>query len=97
MSDERTYIVTYDIADSRRWRRVFKTMNGFGEWLQLSVFQCRLSKRRRAELEARLRDIIKVGQDHVMVIDIGPADKTDIAIMSIGKPYATIERQAIVI
>lgn len=97
MSDERTYIVTYDIADSRRWRRVFKTMNGFGEWLQLSVFQCRLSKRRRAELEARLRDLIKVGQDHVLVIDIGPADKTDIAVMSIGKSYAAIERQAIVI
>ncbi len=97
MSDERTYIVTYDIADSRRWRRVFKTMNGFGEWLQLSVFQCRLSKRRRAELEARLRDLIKVGQDHVLVIDIGPADKTDIAVTSIGKTYAAIERQAIVI
>lgn len=97
MSDERTYIVTYDIADSRRWRRVFKTMNGFGEWLQLSVFQCRLSKRRRAELETRLRDLIKVGQDHVLVIDIGPADKTDIAVTSIGKTYAAIERQAIVI
>ena len=97
MSDERTYIVTYDIADSRRWRRVFKTMNGFGEWLQLSVFQCRLSKRRRAELEARLRDLIKAGQDHVLVIDIGPADKTDIAVTSIGKTYAAIERQAIVI
>ena len=97
MSDERTYIVTYDIADSRRWRRVFKIMNGFGEWLQLSVFQCRLSKRRRAELEARLRDLIKVGQDHVLVIDIGPADKTDIAVTSIGKTYAAIERQAIVI
>lgn len=97
MSDQRTYIVTYDIADSRRWRRVFKTMNGFGEWLQLSVFQCRLSKRRRAELEARLRDLIKVGQDHVLVIDIGPADKTDIAVTSIGKTYAAIERQAIVI
>ena len=97
MSDERAYIVTYDIADSRRWRRVFKTMNGFGEWLQLSVFQCSLSKRRRAELEARLRDLIKVGQDHVLVIDIGPADKTSIAVMSIGKTYAAIERQAIVI
>ena len=48
MSDERTYIVTYDISDARRWRRVYKTMTGFGEWLQLSVFQCRLSRRRRA-------------------------------------------------
>ncbi len=47
MSGERMYIVTYDIANNRRWRRVFKTMHGFGEWLQLSVFQRRLSRRRR--------------------------------------------------
>ena len=97
MSDERTYIVTYDISDTRRWRRVFKTMHGFGEWLQLSVFQCRLSGRRHAELEAKLRELIKAGEDHVLVIDIGPADKTDIAVMSIGKTFAGIERRAIVI
>jgi len=33
MSDERMYIVAYDISNNRRWRRVFKTMHGFGEWL----------------------------------------------------------------
>ena len=97
MNDERTYIVAYDIADARRWRRVFKTMNGFGEWLQLSVFQCRLSRRRRAELETRLREIIKTGEDHVLLIDIGPAEKTELAVASIGKTFAVIERQAIVI
>ncbi len=97
MIDERIYIVTYDISDSRRWRRLFKTMHGFGEWLQLSVFQCRLSRRRRAELETALRELVKAGQDHVLLIDVGPADKTDIAVMSIGKTFSTIERQAIVI
>lgn len=97
MSDERTYIVTYDIADSRRWRRVFKTMNGFGEWLQLSVFQCRLSRRRRAELEARLREIVKAGEDHVLLIDIGPAERTKLAIESIGKTFSGIERHAVVV
>ncbi len=91
------YIVTYDIADNRRWRRVFKTMHGFGEWLQLSVFQCRLSRRRRAELETRLRELVKVGEDHVLLIDAGPADKTDLAVASIGKTFARIERQATVI
>ncbi len=97
MSDERTYIVTYDIADSRRWRRVFKIMNGFGEWLQLSVFQCRLSRRRRAELESRLREIVKAGEDHVLLIDIGPAERTKLAVESIGKTFAGIERQAVVV
>jgi len=97
MSDERTYIVTYDISNTRRWRRVFRTMHGFGEWLQLSVFQCRLSRRRRAELETELRGIIKTGEDHVLVIDIGPADKTEVAVTSLGRTFSMIERQAVVI
>ena len=82
----------------RRWRRVFKTMHGSGEWLQLSVFQCRLSRRRRAELEtAAPRSSSRAGEDHVLVIDIGPADKTDIAVMSIGKTFSAIERQAVIV
>ena len=97
MSDERTYIVTYDIADARRWRRVFKTVNGYGEWLQLSVFQCRLSRRRRAELETRLRELIKAGEDHVLLVDTGPAHRTDVVVESIGKTFSAIERQAVVI
>ena len=97
LSDERAYIVTYDIADVRRWRRVFKTMNGYGEWLQLSVFQCRLSRRRRAELETRLRELIKAGEDHVLLIDIGPAERANVVVESIGKTYSAIERQAVVI
>ena len=97
MSDDRLIIVTYDIGDSRRWRRVFKTMNGYGEWLQLSVFQCRLSPRRRAELETQLRELVKAGEDHVLLIDVGPADRTKLAVASIGKTFAVIERRAIVI
>ncbi len=97
MSDERIYIVAYDIANNRRWRRVFKTMHGFGQWLQLSVFQCRLSRRRRAELETRLLEIVKAGEDHVLLIDVGPADKTELAVESIGKTFAKIERRAIVV
>ena len=97
MRDERMYIVTYDIANDRRWRQVFKTMHGFGEWLQLSVFQCRLSRRRRAELETQLRELVKTGEDHVLLIDVGPADKMELAVESIGKTFAKIERRATVI
>jgi CRISPR-associated protein Cas2 len=58
MIEERLYIITYDISDDRRWRRVFKLMKGYGRWLQLSVFQCRLSAQRRAELARRLEEVI---------------------------------------
>ena len=36
MANERLYIVAYDIAEPKRWRRVFKVMKGYGHWLQLS-------------------------------------------------------------
>jgi CRISPR associated protein Cas2 len=36
--DENLYIVAYDIASPSRWRRVFRIMEGYGEWVQLSVF-----------------------------------------------------------
>ncbi len=97
MTDERLFIVTYDIADPRRWRRVFKAMHGYGEWLQLSVFQCRLTRRRRADLETRLRELVKNGEDHVLLIDVGPADNIELAVASIGKTFAKIERRATVI
>ena len=97
MSGERLYIVTYDISNQRRWRRVFKTMHGYGEWLQLSVFQCRLTPRRRAELETALRELVKNGEDHVLMIDVGSADKIHLAVASIGKSFSKMERQATVI
>ena len=97
MADERLFIVTYDISDQKRWRRVFKAMHGYGEWIQLSVFQCRLSRRHRAEMETRLRELVKHGEDHVLLIDVGPADKIDLAMASIGKTVSKIERQALVI
>lgn len=97
MVNDRLFIVTYDISDPRRWRRVFKAMHGYGEWLQLSVFQCRLSRRRRAELETELRQLIKNGEDHVLLIDVGPADKIELAIQSIGKTFSKVERRATVI
>lgn len=72
-------------------------MNGYGEWIQLSVFQCRLTRRRRAELETRLCELIKAGEDHMLLIDVGPADQIHLAVESLGKSFARIERHAVVI
>jgi CRISPR-associated protein Cas2 len=33
--DEHLHLVTYDIRDDSRSRRIFKLMKGYGEWLQL--------------------------------------------------------------
>jgi CRISPR-associated protein Cas2 len=97
MIEERLYIITYDISDDRRWRRVFKLMKGYGRWLQLSVFQCRLTAQRRAELARRLEEIIHGRDDHVLILDLGLADKVDPRVESLGKTFEVVTRTAVVI
>lgn len=95
--DEHLYIVTYDISEPKRWRAVFKLMKGYGEWLQLSVFQCRLSRRRHAELVATLDEIILDEHDHVLMLDLGVAEKVDPRVISLGKSFNPVEREAIIV
>ncbi len=97
MAQERLYIVTYDISDPRRWRRVFRLMKGYGRWLQLSVFQCRLTARRRADMAAALDRLIKREADHVLIVDIGDADRADPQIESLGRSFEAVRRQAMIV
>ena len=38
----KSYLVTYDVSCPKRWRRVYRLLQGYGDWMQLSVFRCRL-------------------------------------------------------
>ena len=95
--DDHLYIVSYDIGDQKRWRRVFKVMHGYGEWLQLSVFQCRLSRRRHAELIALLDGIIHHSDDHIVLLDVGPIERIEPRVVSLGKDFKAIEREAVIV
>jgi CRISPR-associated protein Cas2 len=94
---EHAYVVAYDIADQKRWRRVFKTMKGYGRWLQLSVFHCRLDGGRRAEMAMALESLIDHQADHVIILDLGPAEEVELAVESLGRSFEPIERRAVVI
>jgi CRISPR-associated protein Cas2 len=95
--DENLYIVTYDISSQRRWRRVFRIMEGYGEWVQLSVFQCRLSRRRRIELKLALEETINHAEDHVIILDLGPAATLRPSVESLGKSFSVVERSPVIV
>ncbi|MDY0050488.1 MAG: CRISPR-associated endonuclease Cas2 [Halothiobacillaceae bacterium] len=95
--DEHLYIVTYDIGDPKRWRRVFKIMNGYGDWVQLSVFQCRMSRQRHAEFVALIDGMIHHAEDHVVIMDLGLAEKVDPRVISLGKAFTAIEREPVIV
>ena len=91
------FIVTYDVGDPKRLRKVYRVLRGYGRHLQLSVFQCELSPMERVELEARLREEIHFDEDQVLFVDIGPADgRGRTSIEAIGKPYLAEDRRAVV-
>ncbi len=92
------YIVTYDVCDPRRLRKVFKTMIGYGDHLQLSVFRCELNPRELVELRAKLAGAIHHLEDQVLFVDIGPVEGRGAgSITALGKPYAPPERRAVVV
>ena len=89
------YLVTYDICDAKRLRRVFKTMKGFGAHLQLSVFQCDLPDIDLVRMKAALMEIIDQREDQVLIIDLGSTESHPIKrIESMGIKAELEERRA---
>ncbi len=97
MARERLYVVTYDISDSKRWRKVFQLLKGFGQWMQLSVFQCRLTARRKSEMITGLEYEMNMAEDHILIMDLGPTDKVALKVESLGKSYEVPKRQATIV
>lgn len=69
----RHYAVSYDISDDKRRTAVFKTLRGYGDHVQFSVFFCDLSRSDLARLRTELRDLIHHDEDQVIIIDLGDA------------------------
>lgn len=92
------YFVTYDISDDQRRTAVYKTLRGFGDHLQYSVFRCDLGERRRVELEAALHALIDHRADQVLLVDLGPIDgRAAICVSSIGRAYVNPERSVVIV
>jgi CRISPR-associated protein Cas2 len=89
----RVFIVTYDISDPRRWRQVYRTMRGYGQHLQLSVFSCDLTAAERVRMIAALEDAIDRDEDQILIVDIGPSQALPIHhVETLGRPLAVRDR-----
>lgn len=81
------YLVAYDITEPRRWRRVYRLLNGHGDPVQLSVFICWLSLTERKLLEERLVGLLDLQEDNIMFLEI--ANSMDAVVKNLvvmGKP-----------
>ena len=65
------YLISYDIRDQKRWRKVFRIAKGYGKQLQYSVFYCYLSSREKVLLTSDIEKVIDHLTDRVLVVNIG--------------------------
>ncbi len=92
------YLVSYDVSDPKRLRLVFKTMRGFGDHMQYSVFRCDLFPSERVLLLEAISPIIHHGEDQVLIVDLGPADGRASGCMEVlGRPSPPPLRRAVVV
>ena len=92
------YLVTYDITDDDRRTSVFKTMRGYGDHLQYSVFRCDLDESARVRMIAELHPLIEHREDQILLIDLGPVGgRAETCIAAIGRKYLPVERTVVVV
>ncbi|WP_298572034.1 CRISPR-associated endonuclease Cas2 [uncultured Aliiroseovarius sp.] len=78
----RFYIVSYDIRDRKRWRRVFALMDRRGEHRQLSVFLVKTDNSGLRSLVNALAEIIDPTEDSVIIAAVGRS--TDSQMIELG-------------
>ncbi len=65
MTGKSFYIISYDISDQKRWREVYNLLKDFGTWVQLSVFECWLTKEEYSRVKGLLKGLIDPRKDRV--------------------------------
>jgi CRISPR-associated protein Cas2 len=57
------YVVAYDVSNDRRRTKIHKTLSGFGQWTQFSLFECHLTDKQYLQLRQRLDTHLKPDED----------------------------------
>lgn len=97
----RHYLISYDISNDLRLRRVHGIVRNFGQAVQYSVFLARLSESQKAELTRRLAKVVHHDQDQVLFFDLGKVkgqhDIEPPAHEVIGRPLTAEKSRVIVV
>lgn len=92
------YLVTYDVSDDRRLKKIYKRMCGYGDPVQYSVFLCDLSAKERVLMVGELTELIKHDEDQVLIVNLGPAEgRGGKVVESIGRLLPEVQRGAVVV
>lgn len=95
----RVLLVSYDVADPRRWRRVYRLMLGVGDPVHFSVFRCELSAAEKLILREKVWPVLNHNEDRILLVDIGPVnERTEDRLECWGAPpRSTVDRGSVIV
>ena len=65
-------MICYDVRDVKRYRKLFKIVNGVGQAVQYSIFRCRLDDLETERLRWRLSQVL-APEDSLLIVDLCPS------------------------
>jgi CRISPR-associated protein Cas2 len=83
MSQKNWYVICYDITEPKRWRKVYKRLEGYGRRIQYSIFRCRLTKTEVEKLRYELeKDLSK--DDKLLILNV--CERCESKTVSLNRP-----------
>lgn len=83
MPTQQFLVVSYDVVSDSRRRKVMKTMEGFGQRVQYSVFECLLTPAQVLEMQRKLKKLVSE-EDSVRFYSISADDVKRIGVLGSG-------------
>ncbi|MGL6283564.1 MAG: CRISPR-associated endonuclease Cas2, partial [Microcoleaceae cyanobacterium] len=80
------YLVVYDIPDNKRRKKVYDLLEGYGQWVQYSVFECVLPGNKYKELKKRLQKLVNLQEDHIRFYPLSSHTLQQVEIWGEGLP-----------
>ncbi len=94
----RYVLVSYDISDAKRWRKVYKIVRGYGTHVQYSVFLCQLTAQDEVELQQLLLDVIHQSMDQVIFARLGTVQSraAERNVTCIGRDFVPLDLKGLI-
>ncbi|EFO79694.1 CRISPR-associated Cas2 family protein [Oscillochloris trichoides DG-6] len=81
------YLITYDIAIDKRRTKLAKLLEGHGQRVQYSVFECDLNTKQINQLNRRLKRLLRPDEgDNLRIYQLCSQCRSSISIIGNGPP-----------
>ncbi|MBW4667110.1 MAG: CRISPR-associated endonuclease Cas2 [Cyanomargarita calcarea GSE-NOS-MK-12-04C] len=90
------YIVAYDIPCNKRRKKISDLLEGYGQRVQYSVFECQLTHAKFKELCKRLHKVVKLEEDSLRFYPLSQHTLGQVEVWGVGPSITSLPSSVII-